>query len=716
MNTPKVDAYEILERITDGFFALDENWNFTYVNAEAARLLFRSRDDLIGKNIWDEFPESVNLTLHKYLHKAVLNQKPVKFDAFFPLLEKWFDVRAYPLLNGLTIYFKDITQEKREHDALFQLISENSQDLISIATPEGRTQYVSPSIKTLLGYEPEEVIGTFPYEFCHPDDVITLTNSDFLKKSNEAIFVCRVRHKNGHYVWFETAVKTIRNDHGEIVKTIGIGRDITKRKQAEEELRKTKERLESFIQNNADAIWVIDLEDRVLEINPAFETMFGWSADSIIGKKLPIIPDFAKDSTIYIHEKIKKGVSMAGLETIRQRKDGSLLDVSATLSPIRDSAGKVIGITGICRDIARRKKAEDALKVKSQQLESFIENFIENNVDAILIFNMQGNVVRVNKAFEDTFCWTKQEIIGVRLFDLPCLPPEVIEEVKKFYVEVKKGNYIIGTETILLRKDGVILNVILTISPIHDPKGNMDGCWISIRDITEWKKSQEMLQITEKLSVAGQLAAGIAHEIRNPMTSIKGFIHLMKSDFGDKKEYFDIMSSELERIEQILSELLILAKPQISKFEQKDVRILLTQVITLMDAQAILNNVEIVTEIQPEVTHIHCDENQLKQAFINYIKNAIEAMPTGGKLVIQIRKKENKRMIFRFIDQGIGMPKEILSKLGQAFYTTKEKGTGLGFMVSKKIIENHSGEVHIESEVNKGTIIEVNLPLTQENC
>jgi two-component system sporulation sensor kinase A len=256
------------------------------------------------------------------------------------------------------------------------------------------------------------------------------------------------------------------------------------------------------------------------------------------------------------------------------------------------------------------------------------------------------------------------------------------------------------------------LNVVLTASPILDGKGNKLGWSVSLRDITAWKIAQEHLQNSEKLSVAGQLAAGIAHEIRNPITSIKGFIQLMKSGIGEKQKYFDIMSSEIERIEFILSELLILAKPQSIKYERKDIRVLLSQVMTLLDTQAILNNIEFSAEFKPGVTHLYCDENQLKQVFINFIKNSIESMPKGGRITIEINSENDQEMLIRLYDQGCGIPKEVLSKLGQPFYTTKEKGTGLGFMVSKKIIENHSGKINVESEVNKGTMIEITLPVS----
>jgi two-component system sporulation sensor kinase A len=243
-----------------------------------------------------------------------------------------------------------------------------------------------------------------------------------------------------------------------------------------------------------------------------------------------------------------------------------LLDVSTTNSLTVDSNGIVKGNTGICRDITPRKKAEGTLKAKTHQQESFVES----NPDAILVFDLQGIVIRVNKAFEQMFGWTKEEIIGLGLYELPIIPSGYMDEVKCLEAEAKKGNFLLERETIYITKDETILNVMLFISPIYDEKGSIHEWSVTIRDLSEWKKSQQMLQNTEKLSVAGQLAAGIAHEIRNPITAIKGFVQLMKSGLNEKKEYFDIMLSEIERIEQILSELLLLAKPHVSKFERKD--------------------------------------------------------------------------------------------------------------------------------------------------
>lgn len=586
MKVPEINMLEIFERITDGFFSLNENWCLTYINEAAGRLLFRNRRDLIGKNIWTEFPQSIGLPFYEQYQRAMSEQVPVCFDAYFHPLDTWFEVSAYPSVSGLSVFFKDITEKKRtisQNEQHYKSLFEQNPDAVFSVDVNGNYLSVNKAMTQMLGYTKEELMHL---SFKH---IVVKEDLDRAYAHYAAACIgvtqnyeVKVKRKNGYifHVWVTNIPIVV--DH-EIVGVYGIATDITSRKMEQEKLRKTKERLEALIRNNADAIWGIDIDDRVNDINPAFEKMFGWNASDIIGQELPIIPEFLKSKMTVIHNKVKAGASVVDLETVRQKRDGSLLDVRTTLSPIRNGGGKVIGLTGICRDVTERKKAE------------------------------------------------------------------------------------------------------------------------------------ELLQNAEKLSVAGQLAAGIAHEIRNPITAIKGFIDLMKSGMDYKKEYFEIMTAEIERIEQILSELLILAKPQASKFKRKNIQILFEQVTTLLDSQAIMNNVEIITQYKTDIDHIHCDDNQLKQVFINFIKNGIEAMPGGGRLQIEVTSKSENSLLIKVIDEGVGIPQEDIEKLGQPFYTTKEKGTGLGFMISKKIIENHSGKVQIKSGKNVGTTIEVELPIIQEN-
>jgi two-component system, sporulation sensor kinase A len=166
----------------------------------------------------------------------------------------------------------------------------------------------------------------------------------------------------------------------------------------------------------------------------------------------------------------------------------------------------------------------------------------------------------------------------------------------------------------------------------------------------------------------------------------------------------------LDRINLIVGEFLVLAKPTAVQYKEKEITTLIQDVVTLINTQAILNNTQIVVEYGTDLPVIVCEENQLKQVFINILKNAVEAMPNGGIIEVKVKEKENDKVSIFIADQGMGIPEYRIPKLGEPFYTTKEKGTGLGLMTSYKIIENHNGEINISSKINEGTTVEVILP------
>jgi PAS domain S-box-containing protein len=236
------------------------------------------------------------------------------------------------------------------------------------------------------------------------------------------------------------------------------------------------------------------------------------------------------------------------------------------------------------------------------------------------------------------------------------------------------------------------------------------------RDITAIKsQTDELMRKSDKLSLVGQLAAGIAHEIRNPLTSLRGFIQLLQYKSKDNKEYCDIMLSELDRINLIVGEFLILAKPHMVQFNDKDINQIIRHVVTLIGSQAIINNIHLDHKLANNLPTISCEENQLKQVIINLIKNAIEAMPKGGTITVETGMHDEDHLFIRVTDEGYGIPKEMLNKLGEPFYTTKDQGTGLGLMVCYRIIENHFGELRVQSEVNQGTTFEILLKTSISN-
>jgi len=258
------------------------------------------------------------------------------------------------------------------------------------------------------------------------------------------------------------------------------------------------------------------------------------------------------------------------------------------------------------------------------------------------------------------------------------------------------------------------LAVELKCSPVMAMTGEVESLIVVLRDITERQQAEELARKTDKLSVVGQLAAGVAHEIRNPLTAIKGFLQLMKNQIVNVK-YYDIMWSEMNRIEFIISEFLILSKPQVVQYQSCDITELLESIIVLFEGQALLHNLIIVKNFAEDLPKIRCEKNQLKQVFINILKNAMESMQYGGEIHVVVDVLDGlgfdtENVVIQFRDEGCGIPTDRLPKLGEPFYTTKEKGTGLGLMVSYNIIEEHKGKLYVTSELGQGTTVEIVLP------
>jgi two-component system sporulation sensor kinase A len=373
----------------------------------------------------------------------------------------------------------------------------------------------------------------------------------------------------------------------------------------------------------------------------------------------------------------------------------------AKLRPIRRD-GEVIEVIASCVDISERKKTEEVLR----ETKELFESLIENSPDGICIADIEGTVIRVNPAFEQIYGWSVEELVGSKL---PIFPDHLMHELKDDCAHVKAGKKITNRESVRRRKDGELINVIFSVSPIKNAEGRVIALAGINRDITESKRTEEFLKKSDKLNVVGQLAAGLAHEIRNPLTSLRGFIQMLKP--VSKKEHYDIMISELDRINSIISEFLAIAKPDGVNFKNNDIGLIIKNVISLLESQAILHSIQIHVDLKSSLPLIFCSEVQIKQVFVNILKNAIEAMPNGGEIHINAFVHKNNFVLIQFIDQGAGIPEYMMRRVGEPFFTTKDYGTGLGLMMCYKIVESHQGSISIQSSPGKGTIVDVLLPI-----
>jgi len=368
--------------------------------------------------------------------------------------------------------------------------------------------------------------------------------------------------------------------------------------------------------------------------------------------------------------------------------------------------GKVVEVIGSCIDITERKKIEEALKIS----ESNFRLITENMQDMIRVLDVDGTVKYASPSHELVLGYSQKVYEGQLIFNM--IHPDDRSLIQKQYFNMVSTNTPSQFEFRMKCQNGKWVHIESQGTPVVGEDDLVDYIIIVARDVSVRKRLNELIHKTEKLYVVGQLAAGVAHEIRNPLTSIKGLLQIMQEDI-EKPNYIDIMLVEIEDIEKIVKEFLSLARPQARETSPIDINVLLEHVVTLISTQAIVKNIEIVQEIDCDLPPIDCDDHQVKQVFINILQNAVEAMSSGGVIKIQTIWCDTGTIKFRFVDQGCGIPVDRIENIGEPFYSTKEKGTGLGLMISNKIVQEHGGTFHIESDVNVGTIVEVVLPVNQ---
>ncbi|WP_459503325.1 ATP-binding protein [Bacillus sp. C1] len=260
---------------------------------------------------------------------------------------------------------------------------------------------------------------------------------------------------------------------------------------------------------------------------------------------------------------------------------------------------------------------------------------------------------------------------------------------------------------------GIIAKSVVVLIPIVMCSLFSSIGWIILVRFQSYIRTIEMthkeLQKSEKMAVIGRMATVIGFKMRNPLMLLKSFIRGQQEKHPEDKVYCDIMEQEIGRIEIIANDLMILGNSKLKAYEFHDIQEIISYVERVIGGTANKQRITIYTNYNEKMPLIKCDSLQLKQVFLNIIKNAIEAMPGGGKITIQVDVKET--MTVRIKDEGCGIPKEKISKLSEAFYTTKDDGTGLGLMVTYKIIEEHQGKITFESEVGVGTTVDITLPI-----
>ncbi|WNQ12141.1 PAS domain S-box protein [Paenibacillus aurantius] len=574
---------------------------------------------------------------------------------------------------------------------------------MAVASLEGDVLEVNPSLCRMLGYSEQEIIKlnftSLTYQEDFPIDVYYILlmgkgKQDFHQTEK------RFHHKDGTTVWALMTVSLVRDDKGTGTGFLVQLLDITQQKL---EGNRTRPGAQPAPERKWGG-WEVNLgESRVY-----------WSQGMYDLLKMPMDNEPpAGYGEKYVHPEDWEWVlrsfkeAVAGVPCRIQyrliRPDGTVRTVVTKAEAVLNESGKPVKLVGTTEDVTDHYQYDEELR---QSVELY--NLISEHAQELISFvSADDGILRyISPSVRTLLGYDAGEVVGTRA--ILYVHPDDVWLLQEF--QRQEGNPAAPLTYRVRHKDGHYIWFETNLRKIRSFKGEVDKILTIGRDVTESRQTQEMLRNSEKLSIAGELAAGIAHEIRNPLTAIKGFVRLMQTS-GAKAGYLDIITSELNRIESIVGELLVLSKPREAKFSRQDLIRLLEHVVSFIETQAIMNNVILIKQFNfLSRVYINGDDNQIKQVFINLLKNGIEAMPQGGEILIDVRLEEGMVAV-SLTDQGVGIPPDKLAKVGSLFYTTKENGTGLGMMVSHKIIQDHRGTLHLTSQVGLGTTVTVRLPL-----
>ncbi|RHW41484.1 PAS domain S-box protein [Neobacillus notoginsengisoli] len=479
-----------------------------------------------------------------------------------------------------------------------------------------------------------------------------------------------------------------------------------------EELNTTKidkQRLSTLIQSMVDFVNFKDGEGRWVEVNEFGLKLFGLEGVDYRGKKDSELATYSKDYAEALHycevsdEETWKNRKITRVEEVLVSPNGDKKIFDTIKVPLFNPDGSRKGLVIIGRDITQKRQLMNLLEESRQQYKSLFEY----SPDIVYMTDLDGRFIDLNPRFEEVTGYKREEIVGRRLQNL--LPFRYKKTLEKYISVVlnEKRPQIIELELNSKDREQIVLECTSLPMMVH---GETRGIVGHAKNVTRLRKTEEKLRRTEKLSIVGELSASVAHEIRNPLTSLIGFVQLLESEDKKHQFYYSIMAEELNRINHIAGELLLLAKPQGIKFVRAGLQNIIRNVISLLEPVTAIHNVEICRDFTEKDICIDCEPNQLKQLFINLMKNAIEASFPGGKVFVSIETPEKEKVRISIKDDGIGISKERLEKIGEPFYSSKEKGTGLGLTVSSKIVDSHHGNMVFTSALNKGTSVVIELP------
>jgi PAS domain S-box-containing protein len=387
------------------------------------------------------------------------------------------------------------------------------------------------------------------------------------------------------------------------------------------------------------------------------------------------------------------------------------IPIALSASAIRDRFDKIAGIIAVAHNLTEIRRLEDELAAKNR----FMANILQDSADAIITMDPNDNFTGWNRGAEAIFGYSAAEVIGKHLNIL--IPPDLRDSTEQARIreKLRTRGEVRSHQTERLTKDGKRIQVIFTRTAIRDDTGNLIGSSAVLKDVTTYRNLERQLADTEHLATLGELSAGLAHEIKNPLAGIKGAIDIIRDSIPVTDIHREILGDvlhEVNRIDKIVRDLLTYAKPKPPS--HSDIRLpeLAARILAMVRQSSKNESLSIKLEAAPAIPAFTGDETQLEQVLLNLLLNAQNAVRGAGHILVRIAHDvEEGALRIDVQDDGVGIPEEIRKKIFHPFFTTRVDGTGLGLATCLKNVQYHGGTIDVQSEPGRGTKFTVTIPL-----
>ena len=629
-------------------------------------------------------------------------------------------------------HIEDITRRRQTEEALreseqkYRSLISNIPDVVWTADSNLNFLFVSDSVERVTGFSSDEVLrhGVRLFvESLHPDDV-----GGFLGAFEAAVarnelrdLECRARRKDGGWIWVH--IRPIaRYEKAGVCYVDGLCSDVTARKRAEE----TRGFLASMVESSDDAIVGNSTDGTILSWNKGAELLYGYRAEEVIGRKASLLaPPERVEEHRQLLERIRAGETIAGFETLRLRKDGIPVDVSLTVSPIRNSAGDVAGVAAITHNISARKRTEDALRKSEEQFRQLAENIRE------VFFVHTPEPVRMtylSPAYEEIWGRSREEVYARPAAWLESIHLEDRDRAAAVFEKSQRGATT-DTEYRILRPDGSVRWIRNRSFPITDIDGRFYRVVGTAEDITERKLVEEATRQAKEAAEAASRAkseflANMSHEIRTPMNGVIGMTDLALGTelSGEQREYLSLARSSAEALMRVINEILDFSKIEAKKLDLEriafDLRDTVQQTLKPLAPHADAKGLELLASFEPDVPGaVFGDPGRLQQILTNLISNAVK-FTERGEVLVTVRPGPARGVLeFSVRDTGIGIPEDKQQSIFEAFAqadassTRRFGGTGLGLTIASQLVSLMGGSMSLESERGKGSTFSFAVPL-----